>query len=449
MATIESGRRPHHAAFVVGVLLAGVFSAATAAELPTARPADVGLSAERLARLDAAMQAEVDAGRKAGIVALIARRGRVAHLKAFGMADREANMPMRADSLFRLYSMTKPITSVALLMLYEEGKFQLSDPLEKYIPAFKGVQVLAGMDGDRMRLEPARRPPTIHDVFRHTAGFSYGFDPSTPIDRAYAQNGVDFDKTTSLKQLVAENLPKVPLLYHPGDQWVYSVAHDVQAYLVEHFSGMPFDEFCRTRIFEPLGMSDATFGVPKSVVSRYTANYAPRDPANLAAGLVQVETREGVPPAGAPSAGPLAAGYARYTDIPFGGLSVSSTAMDYALFGQMLVNGGELNGRRLLGTKTVELMTSNNLPPSIPGIALGAPGDGLRARCFGHTRPRPSGQLGFKGHVRLGGRRIDVGDSRSGRGSRVDPDVAVHGRRFRFRGSLPDTRLSGHCRLTR
>ena len=159
-------------------LLAGAAVPVGAAELPTARPADVGLSAERLARLDAAMQAEVDAGRKAGIVALIARRGRVAHFKAFGMADREANMPMRDDSLFRLYSMTKPITSVALLMLYEEGKFQLSDPLEKYIPAFKGVQVLAGMDGERMRLEPARRPPTIHDVFRHTAGFSYGFDPA-------------------------------------------------------------------------------------------------------------------------------------------------------------------------------------------------------------------------------------------------------------------------------
>jgi CubicO group peptidase (beta-lactamase class C family) len=351
----------------------------------------------------AAMQAEVDAGRKAGIVTLIARRGRVAHLKAFGMADREASAPMRDDSLFRLYSMTKPITSVALLMLYEEGKFQLSDPLEKYIPAFKGVQVLAGMDGDRMRLEPARRPPTIHDVFRHTAGFSYGFNPQDPIDRAYAQNGVDFGTSPSLKQLVSVDLPKVPLLYQPGERWVYSVAHDVQAYLVELFSGMPFDEFCRTRIFEPLGMSDATFGVPKSVVSRYTANYAPRDQANPSSGLVQVETREGIAPAGAPNASPIAAGYGRYTEIPFGGLSISSTAMDYALFGQMLVNGGELNGTRLLGTKTVELMTSNNLPPSIPGISLGAPGiGGASATGYGLgvsvlLDPAHAGNLGSKG----------------------------------------------------
>jgi CubicO group peptidase (beta-lactamase class C family) len=404
MTTIESRCAPRWAPILAGLLLAGASAAVAAAELPTARPADVGLSAERLARLDAAMQAEVDAGRKAGIVALVARRGRVAHLKAFGMADREANAPMRNDSLFRLYSMTKPVTSVALLMLYEEGKFQLNDPLEKYIPAFKGVQVLAGMDGDRMLLTPARRPPTIHDVFRHTAGFSYGFNPQSPIDRAYSQNGVDFGTSPSLKQLVSVDLPKVPLLYQPGEQWVYSVAHDVQAYLVEYFSGMSFDDFCRERIFAPLGMSDATFGVPKSVVSRYTANYAPRDQTNPASGLVQVETREGAPAAnGGPNSSPVGAGYARYTDIPFGGLSMSSTAMDYALFGQMLVNGGELNGKRLLGTKTVELMTSNNLPPNIPGINVGAPGiGGAGATGYGLgvsvlLDPPRAGNLGSKG----------------------------------------------------
>jgi CubicO group peptidase (beta-lactamase class C family) len=397
MVKIQARRAARFAAFVT-LLMA---CAAGAAELPAARPGDVGLSAERLARLDAAMQAEVDAGRKAGVVVLIARRGRVAHLQAFGMADREANVPMRDDSLFRLYSMTKPITSVALLMLYEEGKFQLSDPLEKYIPAFKGVQVLAGMDGDRMLLTPARRPPTIHDVFRHTAGFSYGFNPQDPIDRAYAQNGVNFDAAPSLKQLVAVDLPKVPLLYQPGDRWVYSVAHDVQAYLVELFSGMPFDDFCRERIFEPLGMADATFGVPRSVVARYTANYAPREQGNPASGLVQVETREGVAAAASgPSSSPLAAGYARYTDIPFGGLSMSSTAMDYALFGQMLVNGGELNGTRLLGTKTVELMTSNNLPPNIPGISLGGPPSPATGYGLGVSvtlNPAAAGNLGSKG----------------------------------------------------
>lgn len=401
--TTEGGRRRRSAALVSGALLAAwvVASRAQPAALPAASPADVGLSAERLARLDAAMQAEVDAGRKAGIVTLIARRGRVAHLKAYGMAERESGTPMRADSLFRLYSMTKPITSVALLMLYEEGKFQLSDPLEKYIPAFKDVQVLAGMDGERMRLEPPRRKPTIHDVFRHTAGFSYGFNPQTPVDRAYAENGVNLDTAPSLKQLITERLPKAPLLYHPGERWVYSVAHDVQAYLVEYFSGMPFDEFCRERIFEPLGMGDAAFGVPKSAVARYTASYAPGDPANPAAGLVRVETREGVPPPDRPRSGTAASGYARYTSIPFGGSSLSSTAMDYAKFGQMLVNGGELNGTRLLGSKTVELMTSNHLPPNVPGI-FGPPGISAGSTGYGlgvsvTLDPALAGNLGSKG----------------------------------------------------
>ncbi len=353
--------------FVTAVVCGG---AVLAAELPSAKPAEVGLSAERLARLETAIQAEVDSGRKVGIVTLVARHGRVAELKAYGMAERESNTAMKTDSLFRLYSMTKPITSVALLMLYEEGKFQLSDPLENFIPAFKDVKVFAGMDGANMKLEPPKRKPTIHDVFRHTAGFSYGFG-ATPVDEAYHKNGLDFATATSLKDFVTEKLPKVPLLYQPGDQWVYSVSHDVQAYLVEYFSGMPFDQFCRERIFKPLGMTDTVFGVPKAYVPRYTANYGLKDPANPAAGLARLETREGVaPPSG--TGNPLG-NYARFTTIPFGGLSLSSTAMDYALFSQMLVNGGELNGVRLLGKKTVELMTTNNLPPNIPGIGF-APG---------------------------------------------------------------------------
>ena len=376
MLTTQFRRGVALATFITGVL---VTATALAAELPSAKPADVGLSAERLARLEAGMQAEVDSGRKAGIVTLIVRHGRVAELKAYGMAERESNTPMKTDSLFRLYSMTKPITSVALLMLYEEGKFQLSDPLEKYIPAFKDVKVFAGMDGANMRLDAPKRKPTIHDVFRHTAGFSYGFGPS-PVDQAYQKNGLNFGTVESLKQLVAEKLPQMPLLYQPGEQWVYSVSHDVQAYLVEYFSGMPFDQFCRERIFKPLGMKDAVFGVPKEYVSRYTANYGAKDPGNPAAGLVRVETREGVPPPDS-KAGPFG-GYGRYTTIPFGGLSLSSTAMDYALFAQMLVNGGELNGVRLLGKKTVELMTTNNLPPNIPGIGF-APGTGSSATGYG------------------------------------------------------------------
>jgi CubicO group peptidase (beta-lactamase class C family) len=231
-------------------------------------------------------------------------------------------------------------------------------------------------------------------VFRHTAGFGYGFGQSA-ADSLYQQNGIDFGSLKSLKELVEDKLPKAPLLYHPGEQWVYSVAHDVQAYLVEHFSGMPFDRFCRERIFEPLGMQETVFGVPKQYMSRYTANYGPAEGGGP---LMLVETREGTPPAGAP---PNAFTYARYTNIPFGGLSLSSTAMDYALFGQMLVNGGELNGVRLLSPKTVELMTSNNLPSSIPGIGF-APGAGNPATGYGLgvsvlLDPPRAGNLGSKG----------------------------------------------------
>ena len=300
MTTIDSRRAPRRAAFEFAGLLLALRPPLRAAELPTARPADVGLSAERLARLDAAMQAEVDAGRKAGIVALIARRGRVAHFKAFGMADREANMPMRDDSLFRLYSMTKPITSVALLMLYEEGKFQLSDPLEKYIPAFKGVQVLAGMDGERMRLEPARRPPTIHDVFRHTAGFSYGFDPHADRSRVRAERRrlrhghvaeaarrrEPAEGAAALSARRAVGLQR--RARRAGVSRRVFLGHAVRRVLPRAHLRAARHDGCDVRRAE-------------GVVPRYTANYAPRDPANPAA-LVQVETREGVPPPGAPSA---------------------------------------------------------------------------------------------------------------------------------------------------
>lgn len=367
-----------------------VVSGTAVAELPIVRPESVGLSSERLAHIDAVMQAEIDAGRKAGIVTMIVRRGRVAQLKAYGLADIEAGVPMRTDSLFRLFSMTKPVTSVALLMLFEEGHFQLNDPLDRYIPEFASLEVVSGTDPrGGLVTESPRRKPTIHDVFRHTAGFAYGFGNS-PVDRAYAEAGIDFGTMTSLRELV-ERLATVPLAYHPGEQWVYSVAHDVQAYLVEHFSGQPFDEFVRDRILEPLDMKDAVFGVPEAYYSRYTANYAPSE-----RGLTLIETRAGQPAEGEGAAS--LGGYARYTQVPFGGLSLSSTAMDYARFAQMLVNGGELDGVRILGEKTVELMRSNHLPPGIPGISGpsgGGTGYGLGVSVS--LDPAQAGNLGSKG----------------------------------------------------
>lgn len=358
---LPCGIRPVSFTLIAVALLAGAVSAD---ELRVATPASVGMSAERLARVDAAMEAEIKSGRKAGIVMLIARKGRVVHHKAYGMADIAAGRKMQTDSMARLYSMTKPVTSVALLTLYEQGKFQLTDPLEKYIPGFAGLKVMGGNRADgSLLLEEPKRKPTIQDVFRHTAGFSYGFG-NQPVDQAYRRAGVNFDTMTSLKDMI-EKLATLPLMYHPGDRWVYSVAHDIQGYLVEHFSGKPFDRYVRDTILTPLKLTDMVFGMPKTHAERFTATYAPKS----GGGLEVSENADGT--RGKAATPPLEGGYARYTTIPFGGLSLSGTAMAYAQFAQMLLNGGELDGVRILSRKTVELMTANHLPPAIPSIGGG------------------------------------------------------------------------------
>jgi CubicO group peptidase (beta-lactamase class C family) len=323
---------------LAAVLAAGVPADLASKDLPTTKPEDVGLSSERLARMNKAIHAYVDAGRTPGVVTLIARHGKVAHLDAYGKADLATGRPTRSDDLFRMYSMTKLVTSVALLMLYEEGRFQLTDPVSRFYPAFADVKVATGLSPDgAMKLEAPRRPITIQDVFRHTAGFSYD---TSLLD-------------TNLTDMI-EKLSKRPLLYHPGDRWVYSVAHDVQAALVEKLSGQPFDVFVRQRIFTPLGMTDAMFKIPAEKAGRLPTLYVRgRD------GMLSLDTSE-------PGR--------TYGEKVFGGHSVSATAGDYALFAQMLLNKGQLNGVRLLGPKTVELMATNQLTPA--AMAAGGIGSG-------------------------------------------------------------------------
>ena len=377
--------RSNPTALVAAMLFGMLATDLAAKDVKVVVPESVGLSSERLSRLGKALQDEVDQKKKAGIVVLIARHGSIAYHNAFGMADIESGKKMQTDCLFRLYSMTKPITSTALLMLYEEGKFQLTDPLEQYIPAFKSVKVYAGLDGNgKMVLEEPKRKITIQDVFRHTAGFSYGFG-ETPVDKAYQQAGIEFSKLDSLKELV-DKLETVPLLYQPGERWVYSVAHDVQAYLVEYFSGMRFDRYVQTRILQPLGMRDTVFGIPKEYVNRYTTNYGPAKGGGLEA-----------------TDKPENSNYARYLDHPFGGLGLSSTAMDYFLFSQMLLNRGKLGNARLLGRKTVELMTSNNLPPQIPDIGPLGHGTGYGLGVSVLLDPARSGNIGSVGQFGWGG----------------------------------------------
>jgi CubicO group peptidase (beta-lactamase class C family) len=317
-----------------------------------AETADVaGISRERLERLDALLEREIAAGRSSGMVVAVARHGEVIQ-RTYGYMDLESREPMRADSMFRLYSMTKPIASVALLSLYEQGLFQLTDPLDKYIPQFANLKVYAGKDANgRAILEAPKRKPTIQDAFRHTLGLSGGLG-NTDVDALYREAGLGLFELDSLREEI-ERLATVPLRYSPGDQWVYGLGHDVQAYLVEHFSGIPYADYVRTTILEPLGMRQTAFGVPPAMKRNFATVYDRGTDGKL------------VPD--------TADRYARFTEHAFGTLSLSGSAPDYLRFARMLLNGGELDGVRILGRKTVELMAQNHLPPNIPSIAANGP----------------------------------------------------------------------------
>jgi CubicO group peptidase (beta-lactamase class C family) len=342
-------------AFVLIAATALVCVTITAADLPTGTPESVGLSAARLARLDAALQAEITAGRLPGMVVAIARRGKVVYQKALGSANLQTREPLRTDAMFRLYSMTKPIASVALLSLYEQGTFRLTDPLDRYLPQFANVKVYKGADanGKPILAAPSRKP-TIQDAFRHTLGLASGLGQS-PVDAMYREAGISMGQLNSLAEEI-DKLGTMPLLYDPGDRWVYGLGHDVQARLIEVFSGMPYAEYLQKTIFGPLGMRDTAFGVPEKLKARFPLVYGPRPDGTLEASTPDT--------------------YARFTDHHFATLSLSGTAPDYLRFAQMLLNGGELDGVRILGTKTVELMRQNHLPPNIPSIAAGSTATG-------------------------------------------------------------------------
>jgi len=333
---------------LVALLLAPV--AALASELPTAAPADVGLSAEKLDAMKAHFQSYVDENKIAGFTTLVARHGKVAHFEASGVRTLEGGEPMTKDAIFRIYSMTKPVTGVALMMLYEDGKFDLDDPVSKYIPAFADARVFkaAGEDGS-MLTEPAAREVTIRDLMRHTAGLSYGVFSETPVDMSYRKNqliGVDQPLGDWVPRLAEE-----PLLYQPGGAWVYSLAVDVQGYLVEVLSGQTFDAFLAERLFEPLSMKDTAFYVPEGKVDRFV-------------GIYDFDKEKGL----APTQNPLIQDFTKEPLFKSGGGGLVSTTTDYWRFAQMMANGGELDGVRILKPETVELMRTDQLPEGVNGI---------------------------------------------------------------------------------
>lgn len=310
-------------------------------------PEKVGFSSDRLQRLDRYMQGYVDDGKLAGIVTLLARKGEVFHHESFGMMDIESGAAMDPDSIFRIYSMTKPITSVALMTLHEEGEFQLDDPLSAFIPELGNLTVCTGWGQTGPILEAQKSPITIRQVLSHTAGFAYGFHQDSPVEQMYRDANVtsrDSDLRTMMKKL-----GELPLAYQPGTNWRYSVATDVAGRLVEVLSGQTFDKYLIETIFEPLGMEDTAFHVPEEKLDRLPAVYGPSD-----SGPIQALDRPyDQPPAGLSGGGGLV-----------------STAGDYSRFCQMMVNGGSLNGTRILGPKTVDLMTVSHLPDAVKTFSL-------------------------------------------------------------------------------
>ena len=380
----------------VFVSLVPVTRATRIAEPVVVAPETVGLSSSRLTNIRSVMSQHVMDKKIAGASALIARHGKIAYQETWGMADRELGSPMRLDTIHRIYSMSKPITGVALMMLYEEGKFQLNDPIAKFMPEFAkmnlGVEEKDPTTGAMtFKTVPTKRMITVRDLLRHTAGFTYGVFGDTPVDKAYRQAGILSD--LSLKDF-SLNLAKQPLQYEPGTRWHYSVSVDLQGRLVEVLSGKSFDQFLQERIFTPLGMVDTGFTVPATKNNRFARLYTPNktggvDPINLCSGRDDCLSKF---PNAAPS-------MLEQQGMFSGGGGLVSTTYDYLKFCQMMLNKGTFEGQRLLSRKTVELMSSDNLG-SIPGPSSGY-GFGLG---FAVNRaPGEAGMMGSAGEYNWGG----------------------------------------------
>jgi len=333
-------------------------------------PEEVGLSSERLERIGSAIQGSINDGRLAGAVALVARHGKIAYFKAFGMADRDARKPMRTDNIFRICSMSKPITSVAVMILYEEGRFLLNQPVSDFIPEFKNMKVLdppypQDKTSPPGALVDAKRPITIFELLTHTSGFTYPWNAR--LGKAYIEAGIG---TGLLQEPMStgdsiKKLASLPLLFQPGDVWEYSFADDVLGYLVEKVSGMPLDRFLEERVFKPLGMKDSYFFLPEDKVSRLAAAYTYYPEKGLQVIPDNAVIKEG--------------GFSYSADYPYrgprtyfsGGGGLCATTEDYYRFCQMMLNKGELNGARLLSRKSVELMSEDHIQGKVDTFGYG------------------------------------------------------------------------------
>ena len=345
----------------------------TGADLTTTKPERVGMSTDRLTRIGTLMQAYVDQEAIAGSVTLIARKGKIIHFEPTGVLNLDTGEPMQNDSLFRIYSMTKPITSVAAMLLFEQGKFQLDDPIAQYLPEFSNVKVL--VDGNLVNPDHA---PTIRELLSHTAGLTYGIFSNTEVDKLYREalwgdramldltkyRGDGMERRVKDLDELSKTIASIPLLYQPGSQWVYSISVDILGRLIEVISGQSLDQFLQQEIFDPLEMEDTFFEIPKDKIARFGTNHIVDKDGNL----IVVDR-------------PESSDYSKPVSLFSGGGGLVSSTMDYLRFAQMLLNGGELNGVQLLSPTTVALMQRNQLTDN-------------SSRGFS-DRPNTAGTVGF------------------------------------------------------
>ncbi|HWC76765.1 MAG TPA: serine hydrolase domain-containing protein [Blastocatellia bacterium] len=369
-------------------------SSASSALAVANSPESVGFDSQRLKRLEDAMAKVVADGHVAGMQTLLARHGKVVSTNTYGKMSNATGAPMRKDAIFRIYSMTKPVTGVAMMILFEEGKWRLEDPITKFIPEFKDLKVWKGVDAaGKPILEPIKRPPTMREVMSHTAGFGYGLFPNNPVDKMFQEQRVL--GSNGLPELVRK-VAGIPLLFQPGERWAYSISVDLQGYVVEKLSGQTLGQFLESRLFKPLKMNDTAFSVPADKVSRLAAVYSLDQKTNQL-----VEARVAI-------SSPIQ----DFTKPPLfesGGGGLVSTTADYARFCQMVVNGGELDGVRILSPAAIELMGTNQIPQSVlvraDGTAVAsfneAVGFGLDFRV--DTDPRKAGTMVGRGTMSWGG----------------------------------------------
>ncbi len=321
-------------------------------------PETVGMSSERLERINSYLQGEVAEDRLPGIIAVAQRRGKIIHYSRHGKMDIEANRPMTPDALFRIYSMTKPIISMALMLLHDEGRLQLHDPVSRYLPSFGGTKVYSHISDGQLKLIEQDPPMTIFNLLTHTAGLTYGWDPWHQVDKLFRQSAEKhgFFRRDRLLADMIEHFAELPLKFQPGANWAYSVATDVLGYLLQVIADMPLADFLQERIFAPLGMDDTAFHLPPEKTQRLAAIY--RSEAHYDPILIPPDE--------------VANGDVRLpTSCPSGGGGLVSSTSDYLRFANMLLNGGQLDGTRIVSPLTIKRMTTNALSPNMLPLGIG------------------------------------------------------------------------------